>query len=209
MIAIIDYGAGNLTSVRLAFETLGVPAEVTDSAQRVRAADRIVFPGVGAAGAAMQGLRESNLDGAIRDVVGDGVPFLGICVGTQILFDSSEENGGVDGLGIVPGRVRLFRPAEPYVKVPQIGWNQVTMNVTHPVFEGVPSDSDFYFVHSYYPEAADTTHVLGQTTYAGVTFSSVVGRDNLVATQFHTEKSGRIGLLVLENFSKWNGEWPR
>lgn len=209
MIAIIDYGAGNLTSVRLAFETLGVPVQVTDSAERVCSAERVVFPGVGAAGAAMQALRKSKLDGAIRSVVGEGIPFLGICVGTQILFDSSEEDGGVDGLGLVPGQVKLFRPDEAYVKVPQIGWNQVTLIAAHPVFDGIPPDSEFYFVHSYYPDAANDAHVVGQTTYAGVKFSSVVGRDNLVATQFHTEKSGRIGLKILENFSKWNGEWAR
>ncbi len=205
MIAIIDYKAGNLTSVKWAFEALGVDAGITHAPDVIRAADRVVFPGVGAAGAAMRSLRELGLVDVIRDVVASGVPFLGICVGTQILFEHSEEDGGVDGLGLLPGRVRLFRPASARVKVPQIGWNGVRFARAHPVFAGIGQDSEFYFVHSYYPMAANRDCVVGETDYADVAFCSVAGRGNVIATQFHTEKSGRLGLRVLRNFSDWDG----
>ena len=205
MIAIIDYKAGNLTSVKWAFEALGVNAEITHVPDVIRAAERVVFPGVGAAGAAMQSLRELGLVDVIRDVVASGVPFLGICVGTQILFEHSEEDGGVEGLGLLPGRVRLFRPASPRVKVPQIGWNAVRFARAHPVFAEIAQDSEFYFVHSYYPMAANRDCVVGETDYADVTFCAVAGRGNVIATQFHTEKSGRLGLRVLRNFSVWDG----
>jgi imidazole glycerol-phosphate synthase subunit HisH len=203
MIAIIDYKAGNLTSVQLACEAIGVRAEVTATPARIISADRVIFPGVGAAGAAMQTLRELGLVDVIRTVVAQGRPFLGICLGTQIIFDRSEEDGGVNGVGLISGTVKRFQPSDPLDKVPQMGWNSVLLRQTHPIFEGIADGSEFYFVHSYYPAPADPACVLGQTTYAGATFASVVGRGNIVATQFHPEKSGRVGLRMLANFTKW------
>jgi imidazole glycerol-phosphate synthase subunit HisH len=208
MIAIVDYDAGNLTSVRLAFETLDIAAEVTADPARIRAADRVVFPGVGAAGSAMRTLTARGLAPVIREVVARGTPFLGICLGTQIVLDRSEEDGGTAGLGILPGTVRRFRPASPFDKIPQMGWNAVAQRRPHPLFAGLDDNSEFYFVHSYYPNPADPDLVLGTTAYAGTTFASVLGRGALAATQFHPEKSGRIGLRMLRNFAAWTGETP-
>lgn len=191
--AIVDYRAGNLTSVRLAFEAIGVETVVTSDEDTVRGAARVVFPGVGAAASAMENLRALGLVDAVREAATDGRPFLGICLGMQILFEHSEEDGGVDLLGILPGQVRRF-PNVPGCKVPEIGWNQVRgLGI-----EGVPDGSEFYFVHSYYAEIGP--HTLGITEYAGVEFSSAVRRGNLVATQFHPEKSGRLGLVLLKDF---------
>ena len=191
--AIVDYRAGNLTSVRLAFEAIGVETVVTSDADTVRGAARVVFPGVGAAASAMENLRALGLVDAVREAATDGRPFLGICLGMQILFEHSEEDGGVDLLGILPGQVRRF-PNVPGCKVPEIGWNQVKgLGI-----EGVPDGSEFYFVHSYYAEMGP--HTLGITEYAGVEFSSAVRRGNLLATQFHPEKSGRLGLVLLKDF---------
>ncbi len=204
MIAIIDYRAGNLTSVKLAFEALEIEATITDSPEVILNADRVVFPGVGAAGAAMANLNRLGLVDVIRKVVQRGTPFLGICVGMQILFDHSDEDGGVDCLGLVPGNVQLFKPTDPYDKVPQMGWNAVAQNLPHPVFANIEAGSEFYFVHSYYPAPLEADCVLGTTDYADVTFSSAIVQGNLVATQFHPEKSGHVGLQLLKNFCAWN-----
>ena len=206
MIAIVDYKAGNLTSVKLGFEAIGVQATITDRPDVILQSDRVVFPGVGAAGASMCHLRELGLVDVLRAVVARGTPFLGICVGMQVLFDRSEEDGGTSTLGFIPGEVKLFRPANPADKVPQIGWNAVRFQRPHPVFAGVENETEFYFVHSYYPVTTNPADRLGVTDYAGVDFTSIVGRGNLVATQFHIEKSGRIGLKVFENFSRWDGQ---
>lgn len=205
MIAIVDYKAGNLTSVKLAFEAIGVEAVITDSPETILQADRVVFPGVGAAGASMKHLQELSLVPVLRTVVARGTPFLGICVGMQVLFDRSEEDGGTPTLGFIPGDVRLFCPANPADKVPQIGWNAVRFRRPHPVFAGVEDETEFYFVHSYYPTTVNPVDTVGVTDYAGVEFTSIVGRDNLIATQFHIEKSGRVGLKIFENFSRWDG----
>ena len=203
MIAIIDYKAGNLTSVRLAFGALGCEALITSDPQAILAADRVVFPGVGAAGAAMRNLADLKLLAPIKEVAARGTPFLGICLGTQILFDFSEEDGGTPTLGLLPGRVPRFRPSDRWDKVPQIGWNQVTQARRHPLLDGIPDGSEFYFVHSFYPAPSDPALAIGVTGYAGVTFASMVGRGNVAATQFHPEKSGRIGLRLLDNFTRW------
>ena len=205
MIAIIDYKAGNLTSVKLALDSIGVEGVVTSDPEVIRSSPRVIFPGVGAAGAAMSTLQEAGLESCIRDVVVQGTPFLGICVGTQILLERSEEDGGVDCLGLIPGEVRMFRPEKDSDKVPQMGWNTVSLVRPHPLFEGIESDSEFYFVHSYYPAPEEEDVVLTRTDYAGVSFSSALARQNLVATQFHPEKSGRVGLRLLRNFSEWDG----
>ena len=191
-IVIVDYKAGNLTSVRLAFDALGAETLVTSDPEAVRGAARVVFPGVGAAASAMANLHALGLTEAVREAAA-AKPFLGICLGMQILFEHSEEDGGVDLLGILPGQVRRF-PNVPGYKVPEIGWNQVRgLGI-----EGVPDGSEFYFVHSYYAEMGP--HTLGVTEYAGVEFSSAVRRGNLLATQFHPEKSGRLGLSLLQSF---------
>ncbi len=205
MIAIIDYRAGNLTSVQLAFDALGVPAFVTSGAAAVRAAERVVFPGVGAAGSAMRNLADLGLTATLREVIAAGTPFLGICVGTQILFEFSEEDGGTPALGILPGTVRRFQPQDARDKVPHMGWNQMAIVRPHPLLAGVPDNTDFYFVHSYYPAPSDPATVFGRTSYAGVAFAAMVGRANLAATQFHAEKSGEPGLRILQNFAAWNG----
>mgnify|MGYP000942077625 FL=1 len=203
MIAIVDYKAGNLTSVQLAFRALGCEAAVTSDPQAILAAGRVVFPGVGAAGSAMQNLEGLGLTAVLKEVAARGTPFLGICLGTQILLDFSEEDGGTPTLGILPGRVPRFLPKDPWDKVPQIGWNQVRIARPHPLLEGIEDGSEFYFVHSYYPAPADPSLAIGTTGYAGVTFASMIGRGNVAATQFHPEKSGRIGLRLLANFTRW------
>jgi imidazole glycerol-phosphate synthase subunit HisH len=202
LIAIIDYKAGNLTSVKLAFDAIGVEAKITDSPQDILAAERVVFPGVGAACSAMTTLKNGGLADVIRKVVVKGTPFLGICLGCQVILEKSEE-GNTDCLGLLPGTVNLFRPSSRFDKVPQMGWNSVEFAKKHPIFDGIESGSEFYFVHSYYPAPSDKATALGTTEYAGVKFASVIGRGNIVATQFHPEKSGRVGLRLLENFGRW------
>jgi len=204
MIAIIDHKAGNLTSVKLAFEHLGIDAKITNLTKEILNADHVVFPGVGSAGTARGNIYDLQLEQVIKKVVANGTPFLGICLGTQIIFDSSEEDGGTTGLSLLSGKVKRFTPSNRTDKVPQIGWNTVAIRSPHPVIEGIENDSEFYFVHSYYAEPENKNEIIGETGYAGVTFASIVGTNNLVATQFHPEKSGRIGLRLLQNFAKWS-----
>jgi len=202
VIAIVDYRAGNLTSVLRAVNHIGFQAEITDSPGAIRAADRVIFPGVGAAGETMANLRRLGLDQVLRrDVYEAGKPILGICIGVQIIFEASEEDNAAC-LGLLPGRVVRF-PASG-LKVPQIGWNRVRFTRPHPIFEGIPSGAEFYFVNSYHPQPASADLVLATAEY-GVEFAAVVGRRNLVATQFHLEKSGPMGLRMLANFCGWNG----
>ena len=205
MIAIIDYNAGNLTSVRLGFEAIGVDAVATQEHAVIMSAERVVFPGVGAAGAAMSHLANLGLVEVINTVVDAGTPFLGICLGTQIMLSHSEEDNGTPCLGLLPGDARLFNPTDPRDKVPHMGWNAVRQERPHPVLTDIPDGSEFYFVHSYYPAPTDDRVTLGRTDYAGIHFTSALFRDNLVATQFHPEKSGRVGLQLLKNFSQWDG----
>lgn len=205
MIAIVDYKAGNLTSVLLALEHLGVASEITSDPAKILAAERVVFPGDGAAGESMRNLRELGLIDTLRSVVERGTPFFGICIGMQVLFDFSEENDGVHCLGFVPGRVTRFQPTDRAEKIPQMGWNAVRFRQDHPLFAGIEEESEFYFIHSYYPVPADPAHFFGETEYAGARFASAVGKGNLFATQFHPERSGRIGLRMLQNFVEWDG----
>jgi len=203
---LVDYEAGNLASVSVALSRLGVEHRVSADPDVVRKADRIVFPGVGAAGSAMETLRRRGLAEALTDSVKAGTPLLGICIGCQILLDRSEEDGGVECLGIVPGEVRRFSFGtlpDPRPKVPHMGWNTVDFVRPHPLLEGVPSGTHFYFVHSYYPVPSDPSAALGRTDYAGTGFASILESGNAVATQFHTEKSGEPGLRILSNFARW------
>ena len=203
MIAIVDYKAGNLTSVKRALEFLGHECEITDRAERIAAADRVILPGVGAAGATMENLRALGLVEVLRnDVARAGKPFLGICIGIQVLLNSSEEDDA-ECLGIIAGRVARYprsvdgRP----LKVPQIGWNRVRQARPHPVFAGVPDNTHFYFVNSYYPILDDASMTLATCDY-GVPFTAAAVRDNVLATQFHLEKSGAAGLKLLDNFCR-------
>lgn len=190
MTAIVDYGAGNLTSVRYAFAACGVEAAVTRDPEVIRAADRVVFPGVGAAKSAMENLRALGLVEAVR-AAAEAKPFLGICLGMQILFSHSEEDGGVETLGVLPGRVRRF-PAAVGFKVPEMGWNQVR-------FVGLEGrEAEYYFVHSYYAEIGPYT--AGKTDYAGVEFTAFARKGRLWACQFHPEKSGRVGLDLIKEW---------
>jgi imidazole glycerol-phosphate synthase subunit HisH len=197
MIAIIDYGAGNLTSVERAVKYLNYNGKITTDAELIMQSDKVIFPGVGAARATMENLSAVGLDQVLREFYNSGKPMLGICIGIQILFEHSDEED-TDCLGILPGVVRKF-DATPTLKVPQIGWNEVHQTQNHPIFEDVPNPAHFYFVNSYYPIPKDAAKVIGKTVY-GVEFCSVVAHENLVATQFHLEKSGRIGLKMLGNF---------
>ncbi|MFW6151357.1 MAG: imidazole glycerol phosphate synthase subunit HisH [Verrucomicrobiota bacterium] len=204
MIAVIDYKAGNLTSVRLALEAIEEPCVITAEPEEALAADRVIFPGVGAAGSAMRTLQSSGMAEAIKTIVKRGTPTLGICLGTQIVFERSQEDNGINCLGLIPGTVRKFRPQRHSEKIPQMGWNSVRIERPHHIFKDIGDDSEFYFVHSYYPEPSDQTMALGRTEYAGANFASVITKDSLIATQFHPEKSGRTGLRMLKNFCNWN-----
>ena len=194
-LVVIDYESGNLRSVAKALESIGVSPIVTGDARQIAAADAVVLPGVGSGPAAMDALRQRNLVEPIRECVASGRPFLGVCLGLQLLLDRTEE-GGADCLGSVAGRVRRLPDG---LKVPHMGWNSVRFNREHPVFKGIPQDSHFYFVHSYYAAPDDETWVAGTTDY-GVSFCSIYAKDNVVATQFHPEKSGRMGLRIYQNF---------
>jgi glutamine amidotransferase len=200
LVTIVDYHAGNLTSVRLAVQKLGREASLTSDPEVVRSADRVIFPGVGAAGAAMTTLRSLGLANAIRDYAASGRPLLGICLGAQIVLEHSEENDA-KCLGLVPGEVRqLDVPAE--AKVPHMGWNALEQVRPHPVWDGLADGAQFYFVHSYAPSPADPNAAIGRTDYYGP-FTSAIAQENLVAFQFHPERSGRLGLQLLDNFLKW------
>ncbi|MEW6554989.1 MAG: imidazole glycerol phosphate synthase subunit HisH [Actinomycetota bacterium] len=198
MITIIDYGMGNLRSVEKAFAFLGHEVAVSHDPASLGKARNIVLPGVGAFGDAMQELHARELTGPLRKAIAAGVPFLGICLGYQLLFESSEESPGVEGLGILPGRVVRFPDR---VKVPHMGWNDARFERSHAVLEGVETGSFFYFVHSYYVEPAEARDVLAVTSY-GLDFASGAARDNLVAFQFHPEKSSTAGMRILDGFAR-------
>jgi glutamine amidotransferase len=200
MIAIIDYEMGNLRSVQKAFECVGHSATITSDPGELADADKIVLPGVGAFRDAIGALRDRKLVEPIRAAIGGGKPFLGICLGLQLLFDKSYEDGEFQGLGVVPGSVDRFRVPREF-KVPHMGWNQVRFRRRPPVFDGVPDGSHFYFVHSYYVVPNDASVIASETEYSA-TFCSSVWRDNLVAVQFHPEKSQAAGLRVLKNFAE-------
>ena len=200
-VAVVDYDAGNTLSVTRALEKAGARVDLTPDPERVAAADAVVLPGVGAFGDCMDKLRGRGMEAACREVYASGKPFLGVCVALQVFFERSEESPGVEGLGIFPGTVVRFKADG--LKVPHMGWNQLSLAREHPVLEGLDGES-FYFVHSYYPEPGEPADVLGTTEY-GVEFCAAAGRENLVAVQFHPEKSSRAGLKLYENFLSWAG----
>ncbi len=202
MVVVIDYRAGNITSVVRSLRALGVDSTITEGPEAVLEARRVIFPGVGAAGEAMATLKSRGLDQALQEVFLRGTPILGICLGAQIILDHSDEND-TPCLGLIPGRTRPL-PRLPGLKIPHMGWNRVAFRRPHPVFAGLPETAEFYFVHSYYPDPADAARVMGVTEH-GLDFPSAIAWRNLVATQFHPEKSGRFGLNILKNFLAWDG----
>jgi glutamine amidotransferase len=193
---VLDYGAGNLRSVVHAINRLGFDPVVTSDPEDVRRADRVILPGVGAAGCTVASLEKNGLGQAIGEYIAAGKPFLGVCIGLQVLLSYTQEGSGSNCLGIVAGQVKKLPPG---LKIPHMGWNQVHQKKPHPIFKGIPEGANFYFVHSYYVEPEDEGMVAGETEY-GVRFCSVLARGNLVATQFHPEKSGETGLKIYENF---------
>ena len=200
-IAIIDYKAGNLRSVQKALEECGATAHITADAEDISAADGVVFPGQGACDASMLSIRERGLFEIIRHSIDSGKPFLGVCLGLQLLLESSEE-GEEPCLAILKGSTKRLPPEKTErvgLKIPHMGWNSVSLSVQHPVFEGIPNDSYFYFVHSYYADPEDKDIVAGVTNY-GIDFCSAVAWDNVAAVQFHPEKSGTVGLRLYRNF---------
>ena len=201
-VAIVDYDAGNTLSVTRALEKVGARVDLTPDPERVLAADAVVLPGVGAFGDCMKKLRERGMDEACRETFRAGKPFLGVCVALQVVFEGSEESPGVEGLALMPGRVVRFGGG--VLKVPHIGWNELALARDHPVLRGLDGEA-FYFVHSYYPELEEARDLIGETEY-GERFCSAAGRENLVAVQFHPEKSSGAGLRLYENFLLWAGE---
>lgn len=209
MIAIVDYGMGNLRSVQKALQKLGFHAEITADADEVRRADKLILPGVGAFGAAMENLRRAGLDTAIREFIESGKPFLGICLGLQLLFDFSEESWGAEreqGLGILRGKVVRFPEGltdgqGKLLKIPHIGWNALRFTRRDALFDGVEEGAHVYFVHSYFPLPEQDEVVTAVSDY-GVTFCCAVQRANVRAVQFHPEKSSTVGLRILRNFAE-------
>jgi imidazole glycerol-phosphate synthase subunit HisH len=203
MIAIIDYSAGNLTSVKRALDHLGIPSIITPDPKKIEAADRIIFPGVGHATAAMIVLKERGLDKVLRRAFDAGTPILGICLGTQIILSRSEE-GDTTCLGLIEGTVPKFSLSDPALKVPHMGWNSIKLLRGHPVLRDVGAEDEFYFVHSYFPAPATSDAVVATCEYE-IEFAAIIGERNLIGTQFHPEKSGPAGLSILMNFSRWDG----
>lgn len=210
-VAVVDHGTGNLRSVARALCAVGgddVEIEITDSADHLRAADRIVFPGQGAMGQCLHRLRERRLEPVIRECL-EHKPFLGICLGLQVLARYTEEDGGRQGLGILQGRVRRFPDGisdarDRRCKIPHMGWNRVRFRAEHPLLHGIETGEYFYFVHSYYLEDEDVPETIAITSYAA-DFTSVAASNGWFATQFHPEKSDRAGLTLIRNFLHWNG----
>jgi len=202
MITIIDYKAGNLTSVKRALTNLGIESQISKDPDVIRQAERVIFPGVGAAGSAMETLKERGLDSALKESFERGTPILGICLGSQIILSESEEDGNTLGLGIISGKAIRFQFTDVTLKIPHMGWNAVAVTNPHPVLAHLNPGDEFYFVHSYYPQPESDENVFATSEY-GFEFPVAVGVDNLFAVQFHTEKSGPVGLQALVNFANW------
>jgi glutamine amidotransferase len=202
--AVLDYGAGNLTSVENALRYLGARFQTTNDPDVLADAEGAIFPGVGEAAASMTVLKSTGLGEGLRSFVASGRKLLGICIGCQVIFDRSEERD-TKCLGLLPGIVRRF-PRDNGLKVPHMGWNALHFTRQHPIFAGIPQDTSFYFVHSYYPDPVDRGVIAAVTEY-GSPFPSCIARANLVAFQCHVEKSGPYGLKLLSNFLSWDGKW--
>lgn len=203
MIAIIDYNAGNLTSVKRALDHLGIECVITPDPEKVLAAERVIFPGVGHASSAMATLKARKLDRALQTAVERGTPVMGICLGAQIVLGHSTE-GDTKCLGLIDGDCPKFELSDASLKIPHMGWDSIDIKRAHPVLEGVKPENEFYFVHSFYPQPANEGEVLATCEYETV-FAAAIARGSLVATQFHPEKSGEPGLSILRNFGQWDG----
>lgn len=201
MIAVLDYGAGNLRSVAKALETVGARPIVTDDPAAIAGTDGLVVPGQGSAVDAMRNLERLGLVEPLKQYVASGRPFLGVCLGEQVIFERSEEGNGVACLGLLRGTVRRLPGGQAGQKVPHMGWNSVDFRAEHPLLDGIPSGSYFYFVHSYYVDPTGQSVVLGETDY-GVRFASIVAQGNVFAAQFHPEKSSGLGLRIYRNFAR-------
>jgi len=202
MITIVDYKAGNLTSVQRALNYLGIANHISADPEVVRRSERIIFPGVGHAGTAMEVLQNRGLDSALTESYAQGTPILGICIGCQIILTHSEE-GDTRGLNLIPGVCTRFQIQDAKLKIPHMGWNTVTVTQSHPVLTHLKPGDAFYFVHSYYPQPKDAVNIYATSEYE-VIFPVAIGLTNLFAVQFHAEKSGPSGLKILENFARWN-----
>lgn len=206
MIAIVDYGMGNLRSVSKAFQSQSIPVAVTRDPELISGASGLVLPGVGAFGDCVRNIENYGLKGPILDFIASGRPFLGICLGLQVLFESSEESPGAKGLGVLKGKVIRFRfPKEERLKVPHMGWNRISIKIDTPILKGVPEGSWFYFVHSYYP-APEDNGIIAITSEYGIEFTAAAAYENIFACQFHPEKSSAHGLAILKNFAALSGE---
>lgn len=204
MITIIDYNAGNIRSVLRACGEVGAKAVTTSDPRKVAEAEKVIFPGVGAAPSAMTYLKKTGLDAALTGAFRAGIPILGICLGAQIILDSSEE-GPQQCLGLIPGKTVRFRLRDKQLKIPHMGWNEVRVVQPHPLLEGIKAGDEFYFVHSFYPQPADAANLYAVASHGG-DFGAALGYRNLFAVQFHPEKSGRLGLEMLERFVRWEGK---
>lgn len=203
MITIVDYKAGNLTSVKRALDYLAIDCIISPDPEYIRASDKIIFPGVGHAASAMKVLKQRKIDEALQEAFKKGTPILGICLGTQIILTHSEE-GNTDCLGLIDGNTKKFSLTEPSLKIPHMGWNTLVKRKNHPMLEGVTEETEFYFVHSYYPQPSIQTNIIAECEYETM-FPAAIAKDTLFATQFHPEKSGPAGLSILKNFASWDG----
>ncbi|MBT5875314.1 MAG: imidazole glycerol phosphate synthase subunit HisH [Candidatus Latescibacteria bacterium] len=204
MIHIIDYEAGNATSVKRALDHMGVASTITKDSDEVRGAERLIFPGVGRAKSAMRVLKETGIDRALTDAYWHRIPILGICIGCQIIMTRSEEDEA-NCLDLIQGNCRRFEPVQEHTKVPHMGWNRLAVKRHHPILEGLSPIDEVYFVHSYYPEPSESSHVFATSDHE-IEFTAALGHRNLFAVQFHVEKSGPVGLRMLKNFAEWDGE---
>lgn len=203
MPVIVDYDAGNVRSVQRACQHVGMDAEISADPEVVLAADKLIFPGVGSAVSAVDTLKTRGLDEALKGYYESGKPLLGICLGLQIVLEHTEE-GDKDCLGLVEGACERFDFTDRSIKVPHIGWNEINIECRHPMLSEIQSGDEFYFVHSYYARPVREENVLGTTDYGDIKFCSIIGKDNLFATQFHLEKSGELGLKLLSAFKGWS-----
>ena len=201
MITIVDYDAGNIRSVKRACNQVGIESIISKDPDEVIKAEKVIFPGVGAAASAMETLKRRGLDQAFKEVVAKGVPTLGICIGAQIILERSEESD-TECLGLIPGQTKRFDLTDPSLKIPHIGWNGVNVTKSHPLLEGIENGDEFYFVHSYFPNPSSEQDIYAVSEYEKP-FCCALGKDNLFATQFHPDKSGRFGLELLRRFSSW------
>ena len=203
MITIVDYNAGNIRSVQRACNEVGIKSIITQDPEVVLKAERVIFPGVGAAASAMETLKKTGLGEAFRETVKKGTPTLGICIGAQIILERSEESD-TECLGIIPGKTVRFQLSDPSLKIPHIGWNGINVMKPHPLLESIEDGDEFYFVHSFYPNPEQEEHIYAISDYEKP-FCCALGKENLFATQFHPEKSGRFGLAFLDRFASWDG----